>query len=239
MEVKKMDIGEITSDAIKYPTSDWTKIIILAVILLIPIVNFIGLGYILRMLKGTLAGLDDLPEFDEVGEMFIDGLKILIVGIVYAIPIWIIALIFGLIASAIFPASTTTYIGTDSTAMLFGLIGSYAIFLIVALIVGLVEIMAIVNMAYYDGDLGAAFRFSEILDYISRIGWGKYILTYIVIALVSTIIVIAAMFIGIILLFVGIFITLPIAMSYTSMFGTRAIALLFADGLSEEVEAIG
>ena len=239
MEVKKMDIGEITSDAIKYPTSDWTKIIILAVILLIPIVNFIGLGYILRMLKGTLAGLDDLPEFDEVGEMFIDGLKILIVGIVYAIPIWIIALIFGLIASAIFPASTTTYIGTDSTAMLFGLIGSYAIFLIVALIVGLVEIMAIVNMAYYDGDLGAAFRFSEILDYISRIGWGKYILTYIVIALVSTVIVIAAMFIGIILLFVGIFITLPIAMSYTSMFSTRAIALLFADGLSEEVEAIG
>ena len=47
-----MEIGEIISDSVKYPTSDWTKIIILAVILLIPIVNFIGLGYILRIIKG-------------------------------------------------------------------------------------------------------------------------------------------------------------------------------------------
>ena len=42
-----MDVGEIISDAIRYPSSDWKKIIILGVILIIPIVDFIGLGYIL------------------------------------------------------------------------------------------------------------------------------------------------------------------------------------------------
>ena len=80
-----MEIGEIVSDSVKYPTSDWTKIIILAVILIIPIVNFIGIGYVIRIIKGTLASLDDLPDFDEVGELFIDGLKVFVVGIVYAL----------------------------------------------------------------------------------------------------------------------------------------------------------
>ncbi len=228
-----MEIGEIISDSVKYPSSDWTKIIILAVILLIPIVNFIGLGYILRIIKATLAGIDDLPDFDEVGDMFIDGLKVLVVGIVYAIPIWIIATIIGFILAAIFPATTSYYTSTDATALIGGMIASYAVIFIIALIVGLIEIIAIANMAYYDGDLGAAFRFSDILNYISTIGWGKYIIVYIIIALIGSIIAILAMFVGVLLLFVGVFITLPLAMSYIYMFGSRAIAMLFADALAE------
>ncbi|NYB51896.1 MAG: DUF4013 domain-containing protein [Methanobacteriaceae archaeon] len=228
-----MEIGEIVSDSIKYPSSDWTKIIIFAVILLIPIVNFIGLGYVLRIIKATVAGIDDLPDFDEVGDMFIDGLKVFVVGIVYAIPIWIIATIIGLILGAIFPATTTYYTGTDATALIGGMIASYAVVFIVALIIGLIEIMAIVNMAYYDSELGAAFRFSDILNYISTIGWGKYIIVYIIIALIGAVIGIVAMFVGLLLLFVGVFITMPLAMSYLYMFGTRAIALLFTDALTE------
>lgn len=228
-----MEIGEIISDSVKYPTSDWTKIIILAVILLIPIVNFIGMGYVIRIIKGTLAGLDDLPDFDEVGELFIDGLKVLVVGIVYAIPIWIISAIFGVIIGLIFPATTPTYIDTTSTALITTMIVSYAALIIAALIVGLIEIVAIVNMAYYDGDLGAAFRFSDILNYISTIGWGKYIITYIVIALISGIITLVAGFVGILIFFVGVIITIPLAMSYCYMFGFRSIAMLFSDALTE------
>ncbi len=228
-----MEIGEIISDSVKYPTSDWTKIIILAVILLIPIVNFIGMGYVIRIIKGTLAGLDDLPDFDEVGELFIDGLKVLVVGIVYAIPIWIISAIFGVIIGLIFPATTPTYIDTTSTALITTMIVSYAALIIAALIVGLIEIVAIVNMAYYDGDLGAAFRFSDILNYISTIGWGKYIITYIVIALISGIITLVAGFVGILIFFVGVIITIPLAMSYCYMFGSRSIAMLFSDALTE------
>ena len=111
----------------------------------------------------------------------------------------------------------------------------YIIFLIVALIVGLIEVMAIANMAYYDGDLGAAFRFSEILDYISRIGWGKLYLTYIVIAISQSIHCIN--FMGIYSNFCRYLITLPLAIClYLAMFGSRAIALLFADGLIEVAE---
>jgi hypothetical protein len=191
------------------------------------------MGYVIRIIKGTLAGLDDLPDFDEVGELFIDGLKVLVVGIVYAIPIWIISAIFGVIIGLIFPATTPTYIDTTSTALITTMIVSYAALIIAALIVGLIEIVAIVNMAYYDGDLGAAFRFSDILNYISTIGWGKYIITYIVIALISGIITLVAGFVGILIFFVGVIITIPLAMSYCYMFGSRSIAMLFSDALTE------
>ena len=220
-----MNISDIISDSLKYPSSNWGKVLILGVIciasiLIVPI--FLVYGYVFRIIKATLAGMDELPEFDEIGEMFIDGLKILVVGIVYAIPVWIIATIIGLI--------TGTGMGTTSTSldptMMWAVLGSSIVFIIIALIVGLVEIMAIVNMAYYNGELGAAFRFSEILDRIAQIGWGKYIATYIVIAVISFI----AFLIGWLTMLVLIgFILLPlIIVPYMAMFGSRAIALLYA-----------
>jgi hypothetical protein len=229
-----MNIGDIVSDSIKYPTSDWTKVLILGVIfltsfLIIPI--FLAYGYVFRIIKATLAGLDELPEFDEIGEMFTDGLKIFLVSIVYAIPV----ILVGLIVSFIFgsTASTTTDV---SAGMFWALMIGNLVYIIIGLIVGLIAIMAIANMAYYDGELGAAFRFSEILDYISRIGWGKYLAIYIVVALIAFIVYFLAAFIGLLLLFFGIFLTLPLAGAFISMFGSRAIALLFIDAVAEDQE---
>ncbi len=220
-----MNVSDIISDSIKYPSSNWGKVLILGVIciaciLVIPI--FLVYGYVFRIIKATLAGMDELPEFDEIGEMFIDGLKIFVVGIVYAIPVWIIAAIIGLITGA---GAGTTSTALDPT-MVWAILGSNIIFIIVALIVGLVEIMAIVNMAYYNGELGAAFRFSEILDKIAQIGWGKYIVTYIVIAVIGCIAFLIGMLTMIIL--IG-FLLLPLViLPYIAMFSSRAIALLYA-----------
>ena len=177
--------------------------------------------------------MDDLPDFDEVGELFIDGLKLLVVGIVYAIPIWIISAILGAIIGLLSPASTVTYMDTTSTALFATMIASYAAVFVAAIIVGLIEIVAILNMAYYDGDLGAAFRFSDILNYISTIGWGKYIITYIVIALICAVIMAVAGLVGVILIGIGLIITMPLAMSFCYMFGARAITTLFSDALDE------
>ena len=233
MEVKKMDIGEIISDSIKYPTSNWGKVLILGVILIASILIvpvFLLIGYLFRVIKATLAGLDELPEFDEIGDMFVDGLKVFVVGIVYSIPVIIISLII----TAITGSSSTAAIGL-SPAMIGAFVIVYIIYIIVAVIVGLIEVMAIVNMAYYDGDLGAAFSFSEILDRIAKIGWGKYILTYIVIAIVAFI----GFLIGFLTLFIGVgFILLPLVIApFIYMFGARAIALLFVEAIDEVPES--
>ena len=227
-----MNISDIISDSIKYPSSDWSKVLILGVIfiasiLVVPIL--LVYGYLFRIIKATLAGLDELPEFDEIGEMFVDGLNIFVVGIVYSIPVWIISWIVGLI--------TGTGMGTTTAglgpAMIGALMASNIILIIVAIIIGLVEVVAIVNMAYYNGDLGAAFRFSEILDRITQIGWGKYIVTYIVIAVLAFI----GFLIGVLTMFVLIgFILLPLVIApYITMFGSRAIAILFVEETTEEL----
>ena len=211
-----MDIGDIISDSIKYPSSSWGKVLILGIItiasiLIVPV--FLLIGYVFRIIKATLAGIDELPEFDEIGSMFVDGLKVFVVGIIYAIPVWIISAIVGLL------------MGSNSVAVILG----YIVFFIIALIIGLVEIMAIANMAYNDGDLGAAFRFSEILDIIATIGWGKYIVTYIVIVILATIGILIGALTMIIL--IG-FILLPlIIFPYLVMFEARGIALLFAEAM--------
>jgi hypothetical protein len=106
-----MDIGEIVSDSIKYPSSNWGKVLILGVImiasiLIVPI--FLVYGYIFRIIKATLAGINELPDFDEIGDMFVDGLKIFVVAIVYAIPVWIITLVLNMIIGASVDVTTTT-----------------------------------------------------------------------------------------------------------------------------------
>ena len=89
-----MDISDIISDSIKYPSSNWGKVLILGIImiasiLIVPI--FLLYGYIFRIIKATLAGIDELPDFDEIGEMFVDGIKVFVVAIIYAIPVVIIS----------------------------------------------------------------------------------------------------------------------------------------------------
>ena len=228
-----MDIGEIISDSIKYPSSNWGKVLILGVImiasiLIVPV--FLLIGYLFRIIKATLAGLDELPEFDEIGEMFVDGLKVFVVGIVYSIPVIIISIIIGALLGSTNSASLSL-----NPYMIWAVVLGYAVYIIVAAIIGLIEVIAIANMAYYDGDLGAAFRFGEVLDHIARIGWGKYIVTYIVIAIVAFI----GFLIGMLTLFILIgIILLPLVIApYVYMFGARAIALLFIDAVAEIPES--
>ena len=89
-------------------------------------------------------------------------------GIIYAIPVVIISIIIGVISGS----STSAAVSLDPT-MVWALMFGYIVYIIVAIIIGLIEVIGIANMAYYDGDLGAAFRFSEILDTFREIGWGK------------------------------------------------------------------
>lgn len=222
-----MDIGEIVNDAIRYPSSDWKKVIILGVLMIasfviIPI--FLVMGYGFRALKASIAGFDELPEFDEWGEMFVDGLKVFVVQIAYMIvPLIIIfAGTFGSLAM-ISPSGTIT----DPTVFT-GLIGGTVIIgVILAIILGLIETIAIAHMAYNDSELGAAFRFGEILDVISQIGWIDYIIWYIVVGLIAAVIAFIAGLLNSIPI-IGTLIALLIIYPYIQLFLNRALALRYA-----------
>ncbi len=227
-----MDVGEIVSDAVKYPSSDWKKVITLGIFTILSFV-IIGipfvLGYFLRVIKSTLAGYDELPEFDEWGDMFIDGLKVFVVNIVYfIIPIIVIG------AGVFTSLATFSTSGSITNPMaFFGLLGGTAfIGIILVVIFGLLAYIATANMALYD-EMGAAFNFSEILERISMIGWGKYIIWYIVMWVIGVVFGIIAGIINVIP-YIGFLIAALVVYSYMYMLLGRSLALIFAS--SEENE---
>ena len=231
-----MDIGEIISDAIKYPASDWKKLIILGVFYLLGfliIPTFFAIGYVFRALKATIAGFDELPEFDEWGGMFVDGLKVFVVGLVYMIiPLIIIGVgVFTSLEKLLSsPGAFTPYgnvIVTDLTLLQAGL-GIIIIGIIVAIIFGPLLFIAIAHMAYNDSEFRAAFRFREILDVISEIGWGKYILWYLAVIIVYSVIhFIGSLILGSIPVLGQILVPLLVT-PYVTLFLSRAIGLRYA-----------
>ena len=119
-----MNVGEIVEDALRYPLSDWKKVLIygfiglftttavfrlffalngltnkgliLLLVLLELIVSIYFTGYFLQVIKLSLSDAKKLPQFDAVNEKLSDGIKVFIVGIVYMIPIIMTISIFAI-----------------------------------------------------------------------------------------------------------------------------------------------
>ncbi|MDO9046057.1 MAG: DUF4013 domain-containing protein [Methanobacteriaceae archaeon] len=225
-----MDIGEIVSDSIKYPLSDLKKVLILGFMflisfLIVPI--FLVMGYGFRALKASIAGAEELPEYDEWGEMFVDGLKVFVVQFVYFLIPALIIIIGSWASIAALAAASTTGTMTDPTAFIGIISGTVLIGGIVAIILGLIATIALANMAYNDSELGAAFRFGEIMNIISQIGWVDYIIWYVVIIIISMIIGIISGVIQIIPI-IGTLVAILVIVPYAQLFFYRALALLYA-----------
>ena len=247
-----MDIGDVVSDALKYPLSDWTKILILGIILVIAgigniarsitadstlisvlgivgfIVGLLGYGYFFRIIKSSLAGISELPSFDDFVTMFIDGIKVAVVGFVYSIPAIILILIFA--ASIII-----SLILNPSSVPIGALIGAgvgIILAMLYMLIITPIIAIAVANMAYNDGEFGAAFRFSEILDNIGNIGWGDLIIWYIVTIIVYMVIAIIGGIIAGLFSLISPILTLVlislIVTPYLQMYVARSLALLYS-----------
>lgn len=226
-----MDIGEIVGDAVRYPSQDWKKVLIFGVMFLLSfliIPAFIAMGYFLRTLKASIAGSDELPEFEEWGEMIVDGIKVFIVQLVYFIVPAII--IFAGMWTSI---AAMQGLAADPSALAFGVLCVTAIIgIILAIILGLIATIALANMAYYNSELGAAFRFGEILEKINQIGWTDYIIWYIVMIIIGVVIGVIASILGIIPI-LGWLILVLVVYPYTYLLYARALALLFiSDGTS-------
>jgi len=181
--VKKMDYGSMVGESFEYAKeavvgkwNQWIMLIIATIILGIPLA-----GYSLKVLRGDKPA----PEVSDWGTLFIDGIKLMIIMLIYMIPAMIV-LFFVVGASALASMSSN-----PSTAMaavggiLFGLL----LFFVVALITAIFAIIGEVRFAR-TGKMGEAFNFSEILGTIGKIGWGPYIIALVVLFVVQIIIAI-------------------------------------------------
>jgi len=167
-----MDIVE----NIKYPTTDseWIKkILIGGILLIIPIINFIIGGYYIKTLRGSIEGKPGLPEWDDWGDLFITGLMVAIIGLIYMlIPLIVLFVSIGGVITAAISS------GDFSVGSISAIVGGSLFSVVLMLIVFLVLPMALSIYAKEDS-IGAAFRIGEILSRIKSIP-GDYIISIIV-----------------------------------------------------------
>ena len=77
-------------EAIKRPFTDMRKLLIGLVLSVIPIANFITIGYWLENAKTATTKAMKLPEWKNFGKLFVEGLVIIVLGIIYSIPAFLV-----------------------------------------------------------------------------------------------------------------------------------------------------
>jgi hypothetical protein len=187
-----MDYGNMLNESFNYAkegviekTNRWLMLAIATLILCIPLT-----GYIMQIYRGAKPA----PEVDNWGKLFIDGIMLFIVSIIYSIPLFILQFL----VAGTFVASAMT--GNINAAMAGAGIVFLIVYLIVAIIIGLILPFALIRFAR-SGNFGEAFNFNAILAQIGKIGLVDYIIALIIVAIVIGIPVAIIYFILLMLIF--------------------------------------
>jgi len=180
-----VNLGDNFSDSAEYAKklfSDIGRLIILIVLSIIPIVEWIVLGYMARVLKES-PGTGTPPKLENYGQLFVDGAKIFFATLVYML-IPIILIIVGGVGT--FAGLTSSQGSMMVHAVLVG--GTGLIILLIGVILAiLLSIILGAGLAHMikTGKFGNAFAFGEIFKIIRGIGWLKYLGWIVITAIIS------------------------------------------------------
>lgn len=150
---------------VKFPFQDhdWPKkLLIGAIIIVIPVVNILALGYLMECMRLGIRGRTVLPEWREWEQLAIQGLMLLVVGVVYLIIPGIFTVVLG----------GVPILGIMLTS-------------VITLIMSAIVPMAAANYVM-SNNLLDAFRFAEILYYIKKV-MDYYAPAYLLMALVTAV----------------------------------------------------
>lgn len=263
---------DLFKEALVYPTKDYKALVIFGVIFLIAnlssvfaawgieinggilallalisfILYFVTEGYILSVVRESIALNDEIPALDIVANL-IDGLKLLVVQIVYYIIPTIIVLFVGWISgtySAVM--NIVEYMGQDVTnttvnataivntvpqeywtALFAGLFITAIVAMILYIIFGLLLEIAMCRLAKYD-EIGEALNIKEVIGDIKEIGIGRYIVWYILLLVICIVLGLILGFITAIP-YIGVLIAFLVGAPFIALFGSRALGALYSD----------
>ena len=170
-----MDIGKAFT--FPFDDEDWVKkLIIGAVLLIIPIVNFITFGYMIRTLRNVAEGrAKPLPEWDQWGDDFMKGLLVVVAGFIYSLPIVLVNIITAILGAI---AGSTDSSGAQGVVALCTTVLS-CLSALWGLAVAIVIPAAVVKYAQ-EGEFGSFFKFSELFQWI-RDNLRNYVIALLVI----------------------------------------------------------
>lgn len=213
-----LDIGDNFSNSFDYARklfSDGGRLLILIILDVIPIVNWIILGYAARVLREAPGGKNP-PKIENYGELFVDGAKVFFASLIYMIiPLAVMGAGIASFAFAMFMGGGMFVLGGTGLVLL--LVGAILAFL------ALVVLGAAIAHMIEKGKFGKAFAFGEILAVIRGIGWGKYLAWVVLVAIIAVLVGVITSAIP----FVGWLIEVIIAPA-VSVFFFRSLGLLYS-----------
>lgn len=219
------DSFDYTKEAIAGKWKQWLLLVIATILLCLPL-----LGYSLRVLRGEKPA----PEVTDWGTLFVDGIKYVIVSLIWAIPaiiIFVVTIGAGVLALLNDPAvmnSAGNLSSAVNPATVMGIIGGMfvglVIFLIVVIITWIFATIGIIRFAR-TGSMGEAFNFGEILATIRKIGWVSYIIALVILIIVMVVFNIVSSLLGMIP-YVGIIIEIALIAPIT-LFESRYLCQVY------------
>ena len=148
--------------------------------LLLPIPILVG--YSLAVLRNVRDGYErPLPEWDDWGRLFMDGLFIMIAQFVYTLPLLLLCVITGGMVASAGIAEMSEQLATASFLATFGLTACLFLLWYVAYIFISPAIMIQYGRT---GELGSCFRFGEVIAIIRR-NVGDILIVFVAVLVVS------------------------------------------------------
>lgn len=157
--------------AFKYPIQDpkWiTKLIIGAIISVIPIVHFAQFGYLLKCIKDVSQSHDDvLPEWDDLLGYFVKGFMVFLILFIYSLPFLLIG---GIFAGSLIASGVMLDTAGKSASQMLPFVMAMPVFMWLLIIIYGAVIMVItpsIMMQYaIKENFKAAFNFKEHFTFI-------------------------------------------------------------------------
>ncbi|MDG6256169.1 MAG: DUF4013 domain-containing protein [Methanomicrobiaceae archaeon] len=178
-----MDIDALVHDSFAYTREAlWERWVRWFQLLIASIIFPVFLGYSLRIYRGD----DPAPDPEGWIGLFIDGVKLFLIGAIYLIPVLALLVaavfltlpFFALIFTDYAVRSVLALVAVGGTALL--------VILIVWLVLMLLSTIGVIRFAR-TGRMREAFRAGAILGDIRAIGWGNYLLALTILWLISMI----------------------------------------------------
>jgi len=223
-----MNLGENLNNSFNYTKKLFTdagRLVILIILDIIPIANWIVVGYAARILKES-PGPDAPPKLENYGELIVSGAKVFFASLIYMI------VPTALIVTGGFSIFSAVLSGEAPKILLGGTgLGLFFVGIILAIAVLVILGVGITHMIK-TGKFGKAFAFGEIFSIIRGIGWGRYL------GWIVLVIIITAIVGGITgsIPFVGWLVSAIISPALM-VFIFRSIGLLYNDGAPPELRA--
>ena len=134
-------------------------------------------GYLARLVRNVINGVQyPMPEWDDLGDYFSEGVKLFVVGLIYAIPIMLV------VCLAVIPAAILSANGSDNETLrqLGGMSASCVWCLMFPISVAMaLWLPAALLAVVVTGEFSEAFQFKKIWNYI-KANLGNYLLAFVV-----------------------------------------------------------